>query len=555
MDATNEQFILKAKAMDPNTTAEELESIYEKANYDTQLALASNPSASRDLLMRMLKDATQDEYLSPDLVLEIVNNKNFPLDVLFDIDVTKIPSLQLNDKDERYEKVSRLLDRIILELDRPNPPINLITETIRYEDGGLDYTKVYGVDKKIAKEIIAKRNIAVKKAKALFDKYRTDRESELGLGVVNENDDRVLYSSKEADIASNPNTSIEELRELGLNSKNPYIRRLVASNRNITSELISEMMEKINYEDDGFSFVPFELILNPNCPSDKLFEYLDRTQQVCSINWKIGNLYWKKCWNKISRELDKTDCPIKLVEDVINWEKPNNRSVFGSNLNNKNNKKVYETIINKAKKIYKNPERRNRLSVRTVEDREYDKEKALIAELKQKDYDLKQREETELKRKELIEEKKEKLKSLLSELKELNEAISLSEYQDTSKVDYSTKTQIPESALIITVGEHREINPEYIPFLAYIDLSMLDSTNLKVSGIDWSNTNISIDPQKVFMKDLSYSKFSDENIVFKSFDECNLSGTDISDEKDSTITENIIVDENTKLPETNKRAV
>ena len=43
--------------------------------------------------------------------------------------------------------------------------------------------------------------------------------------------------------------------------------------------------------------------------------------------------------------------------------------------------------------------------------------------------------------------------------------------------------------------------------------------------------------------------------LFKNIDECNLSGTDISDEKDSTITENIIVDENTKLPETNKRAV
>ena len=168
---------------------------------------------------------------------------------------------------------------------------------------------------------------------------------------------------------------------------------------------------------------------------------------------------------------------------------------------------------------------------------------------------MKQQEEAETRRKTEIDKKKVRLRELLSELKDLNEAIAVSEYKDVNTIDYSTKTQIPDSALFITVGEHREINPEYIPYLPYIDLSYVDSTNLKVSGIDWSNTNISIDPQKVFMKDLSNAKFSDANIVFKSFDECNLAGTDISDEKDSTLTDNIIVDENTKLPETNKRAV
>ena len=76
----------------------------------------------------------------------------------------------------------------------------------------------------------------------------------------------------------------------------------------------------------------------------------------------------------------------------------------------------------------------------------------------------------------------------------------------------------------------------------------MGSDNLKVSGIDFSETNINIDPQRVYNKDLSGCRFGDDNIVFKSFEGCNLSGCDISDERESMGIENAYYDENTKLP-------
>ena len=76
----------------------------------------------------------------------------------------------------------------------------------------------------------------------------------------------------------------------------------------------------------------------------------------------------------------------------------------------------------------------------------------------------------------------------------------------------------------------------------------IKSDRLKVSGIDFSNTNINIDPQLVYNRDLSNSIFDDNNFTFKSFKGCNLSGTDISKERDSVDYEEAIINDETMLP-------
>ena len=102
--------------------------------------------------------------------------------------------------------------------------------------------------------------------------------------------------------------------------------------------------------------------------------------------------------------------------------------------------------------------------------------------------------------------------------------------------------------LFIKVDDHLEINPYYLEYINFINFYHIPTDNLKVSHIDWSATNISIDPQTVYKKDLSYAKFSDANITFKSFAGCILIGTDISEEMDSIGIEDAITDETTKLP-------
>ena len=116
------------------------------------------------------------------------------------------------------------------------------------------------------------------------------------------------------------------------------------------------------------------------------------------------------------------------------------------------------------------------------------------------------------------------------------------------------RVRIPENELLVKVDDHLEIKEEYLPYLEQIDFVYIDGNNLKVSNIDWSKTNININPQTVYKKDLSYATFADNNIVFKDFNGCILIGTDISDEKGSYGYENAIIDEKTKLP-MNKRGL
>ena len=111
------------------------------------------------------------------------------------------------------------------------------------------------------------------------------------------------------------------------------------------------------------------------------------------------------------------------------------------------------------------------------------------------------------------------------------------------------RIHIDENVFLENVGDHYEFKPKYIPFLKYIDLSgLLIIDNIKVSGIDFRETNISINPQRVYKKDLSFSKFNDSNIVFKSLAGVNLTGTDISDDKNCYGFETAIVDSETVLP-------
>jgi len=189
-----------------------------------------------------------------------------------------------------------------------------------------------------------------------------------------------------------------------------------------------------------------------------------------------------------------------------------------------------------------------------------EEEQKLIAEAYSKKLENKKAESKEEKVKiEVIEKKKEEknvknnkraqAETIIKAIENLSESIKVySEYEDKEILDKLYHTiQIDEDTLFEKVNDHYEFRKEFLPVLKFLNLSFIDTTNLKVSDIDFRGTNIRINPQVVYNKDLSYSKFDDENL-FGDFSNCNLSGADISKESLPVGIYKSIIDNNTKLP-------
>lgn len=149
-------------------------------------------------------------------------------------------------------------------------------------------------------------------------------------------------------------------------------------------------------------------------------------------------------------------------------------------------------------------------------------------------------EETQKKLKEL----EDQMINMLAQIKETSEA-----YEQLSNKKMGQRVAIDKDLLLVKVDDHIEFNEKYIPYLKYIDLSIVPSDNLKASGINFIGTNIVINPQAVYNRDLSNSSFGNNNIIFGLFDGCNLSGTNLEDEKESLVFDNAIIDDATRLPE------
>lgn len=183
------------------------------------------------------------------------------------------------------------------------------------------------------------------------------------------------------------------------------------------------------------------------------------------------------------------------------------------------------------------------------------------------DDDLERKETENLNKEEKIIQKlelKEEEKRKLEDRKTEEERLKLRELELMSELDKvrgrlkeinsepmsitSSKIRIEIDSLLSKVGDHIEFNKSYLPYLRYIDLTLVNSEKLKVDGIDFRGTNIDLNPQLVYKKNLSKSMFDDCNFTFKSFEGCDLAGADLSREKDCSGYEDAYTDENTLLP-------
>ena len=343
MDKDTVQFINVTKALDPNTSSKELDELYEINDSEVRKALALNPNTSRETLLKMYQRYTKEEYgFNLKISINLVLNKNFPIDHLAEAVKTLIGRMSYRTVEENIKEVNELLDKVLYELDRSNLPIKFITDAQVYDER-VEYRKKkggYGITRPI---LALKINRITQKAERLFKKYRTPIEGELGGVIPKENDGRILYSSKEAELAINPNTPIETLTELGLNNKDIYVKQLVASNPSITPELIDKMFEDIkSYSYEG-TYAMYELLLNPNFPMKKYYKCLREAQIHILYRFNGVISYWKKCWKKLARELDNPNCPIELIEDIIEGSKITRMSSTDIFMYDKN---PYKSIMN-----------------------------------------------------------------------------------------------------------------------------------------------------------------------------------------------------------------
>ncbi len=156
------------------------------------------------------------------------------------------------------------------------------------------------------------------------------------------------------------------------------------------------------------------------------------------------------------------------------------------------------------------------------------------------------------------EEAKKQGQDINMEIKNLSERLNvlfsmynkMKGYTDKNNV---SKNEIALQFLLLDLGEHKEINSIFLlnNGLQFVDLSLIDFTGVKVSGIDFSKTNANIDPQVVYNKDMSNGVYSGLSFNLKNFDGVNICGSDFTGcVMDLALNlENAIKDENTILPD------
>ena len=195
---------------------------------------------------------------------------------------------------------------------------------------------------------------------------------------------------------------------------------------------------------------------------------------------------------------------------------------YNMNLNDKSKIKITKgvSIISKNDYFYHTEDEIRELA--RIEKGIEEKENEHIKLLKAKEIAEKEKQIRSLDQKETLYQ----IKKLLTKLKELEKTTG-------------SFNKIQVDSLFIDVDEHKEINPLYIELdmLKYIDFSMVSFKNVKISGIDFRECNISLYPQEVYKKDLSGCNFEGLYISpFMDFNDVDLRGTKFSiDTDDKTI--------------------
>ena len=100
---------------------------------------------------------------------------------------------------------------------------------------------------------------------------------------------------------------------------------------------------------------------------------------------------------------------------------------------------------------------------------------------------------------------------------------------DRSEINHKAIIDVYKNAHIALQSIHdilpkvkdKELKDELKDDLIYLDLSNVSFDNVKVSGLDLSNTNVSIDPQTVYNKDMSNGIYDGIKFISNNFNDVN----------------------------------
>lgn len=135
-----------------------------------------------------------------------------------------------------------------------------------------------------------------------------------------------------------------------------------------------------------------------------------------------------------------------------------------------------------------------------------------------------------------------KRQAIIEQLQDLKDALQ------TLDGTAGNLSKIDEETLFMKVDDHYEIKPEFINQLSFLDLRYLDFKNVKVSGIDFSGSNASINPQDVYQKDMSNGVYDGLIFTSKDFSNVNIRGASFKTcNMDFALLDKAISDDTTKF--------
>lgn len=230
---------------------------------------------------------------------------------------------------------------------------------------------------------------------------------------------------------------------------------------------------------------------------------------------------------------------MNIVQLEVNYVKVGDRKLFvsGRNLIDISDINFESTIdlkegVKRLKTFEEFKEMCKTEKYQEIIDNELEKAKQAIAEAEKQRIaqDLERKKQEEAK---LIEEKHQELNRTLSDLSQLLSECSkyITEIQGKINDNVKDKVKVPEELLLIKVNDHYEINPLFISngILKFIDLKYISFANVKVSNLDLSYTNAHINPQEVYNKDMSNSKFCGLDFNLCDFTGVNIENADFTD--------------------------
>ena len=157
----------------------------------------------------------------------------------------------------------------------------------------------------------------------------------------------------------------------------------------------------------------------------------------------------------------------------------------------------------------------------------YDKIKQMMDEEREKNKAILEKQKEEIAQNAIREKELEKIEKLRKQEEDIREGrAKLEEGLELLERSGIKIKKIKYNIKFIVVGNHLEIPKDILSSLKYIDLSLVDFTNVKVSGIDFRGCNVEhINPQTVYNRDLRGCNFEGMYISpFMNFEDADIRG-------------------------------